>query len=328
MTNIKIKEIAIFHPENKINNDFYIEHFDKQGKDIRRLLKHVGRENRYIVDSKFAKESGITMAVKASIKALDQANLSGEDIDMIIYSTQIPEQTIPMSSIFIHQGIKGKNRTLLYDLNATCAGMSVAVEQASRNMLTNPRIERALVVGSDYFSLILDPESETTYPLFADVAVAVILEKTNEDIGFIDAIHYSDHSSPTSMLFPAHGLTHLLKTSEGKYMATEPFDDAEMFPRVYESINELLDKYDLKPSDVKCCFSQSNKNNVKLIQENIGFTDDQIIFVADQFGYSGTSSPFLALHEGTKAGKIKRGDYVLFWTIGIGYEFITMLFKY
>ena len=328
MINIKINEIAIFHPDNKVHNDYYFEHFDKRGKDIRRLLEYIGRENRYLVDPTKEMETGITMAIKASNRALVKAQLSGEDIDMIIYSTQVPEQSVPMSSIFIHQGIKGKNRTLLYDLNATCAGMSVAVEQASRTMMTNPRVKRALVVGSDYFSPILDPENEITYPFLGDMAVAVVLEKTNDSVGFMDAIHYVDHSFPTNMLFPAQGLTHLLKTGEGNYLASEPFNDAEMYPKVYESIRELLGQYDLKPADVKCCFSQSNKANVKLIQENLGFQDEQVIFVADQFGYSGTSSPFLALHEGIQNGKIKRGDVILFWTIGSGYEFITMLFKY
>lgn len=65
-----------------------------------------------------------------------------------------------------------------------------------------------------------------------------------------------------------------------------------------------------------------------MIQEEIGFSNDQMIFVGDQFGYPGTSSPFLALHEGIQTEKIKRGDHVLFWTIGTGYEFITMLYKY
>lgn len=328
MVNIKIKEIAIYHPDNKVNNDFYFEHFDKRGKDIRRLLEHVGRENRYLVDPTNEKETGITMAVEASKKALEKAQLSGEDIDMLVYSSAVPEQMVPTSSIFIHQGIKGKNRTLLYDLNANCAGMSIAVEQASRNMLTNPRLERALIVGCDYFSPVLDPENEVTYPFFGDIAVAVILEKTEDPVGFIDAIHYVDHTYPTNMLFPAQGLTQLLKSGAGKFLTTTPFDDAGMFPKVYESIRELLDQYDLKPTDVKCCFSQSNKANVKLIQENLGFQDEQIIFVADQFGYSGTSSPFLALHEGVKTGEIKRGDTILFWTIGTGFEFITMLFKY
>lgn len=327
MTNIKIKDIAIYHPEHTIDNDYFFKHFDKRGKDIRRLLQHIGRESRYLVDST-DEETSITMAVAASKKVMERANLTGEDIDMIIFATQTPEQTIPMSSIYVHQAINGKNRTLLYDINATCAGMSVGVEQAARNMLTNPRIERALVVGSDYFSPILDPENEVTYPLFGDAAVAVVLERTKESGGFIDAIHYVDHTDPNNMVFPGQGLTHLLENGEGRYMETKPFDDAEMFPKVYDSIRELLNQYDLKPSDVKCCFSQSNKANVRLIQENIGIADDQIIFVADQFGYTGTSSPFLALHEGVKRGKIKRGDYVLVWTIGTGYEFITMLLQY
>lgn len=326
MTHIKLTEIALYNPAHTVENDYFIDHFAEKGKDIQNLLLHLGRQNRYRI--KDSGETGVTMAVESSKEVLRKAGLTGEDIDLLIYSTQVPEHSLPMNALFVHQAIKGKNRMLAYDLNANCAGMTMAVEQASRTMLSNPRIKRALIVGSDHFSPILNPEDEVAYPFFGDLSVAVILEKTDETTGFIDAIHYMDSTDPTNMMFPAEGLTQLVAGNSHAYMKTRPFDDSEMYPHVYDSIRELLDQYDLSPSDVKCCFSQSNKANLDMIQEEIGFSNDHMIFVGDQFGYPGTSSPFLALHEGIQTGKIKRGDHVLFWTIGTGYEFITMLYKY
>ena len=326
MTHIKLNDIALHHPLHSVKNDFFIHHFDEKGKDIRHLLEHIGRDSRYRIND--ANENGLSMAIQAAAKVLEQADLTGEDIDLIIYSTQVPEQSIPMNALFIHQAIQGKHRALAYDLNANCAGMSIAVEEASRTMLSNPRMQRALIIGSDHFSPILSPEDEVSYPFFGDLAVAAILEKTEETTGFMDAIHYIDSTDPTNMMFPAEGLAQLIAGKPDSYLHTAPFDDSEMYPHVYDSIREILQQYELTPADVKCCFSQSNKANLKMIQEEIGFSEDQFIFVADQFGYTGTSSPFLALHEGIRTGEIKRGDYVLFWTIGTGYEFITMLYQY
>lgn len=326
MTSIKIKDIALYHPQHTIDNDYFIQHFDQQGKDIRNLLRHIGRKQRVRIQD--SNETSITMASESSKLVLEKAGLTGEDIDLLIYSTQVPEQMIPMNALFVHQAIQGKNRMLSYDLNGNCAGMTIAVEQASRTLLNNPRMERALVVGSDHFSPILNPEDEVSYPFFGDLSVAVVLEKTEETTGFMDAIHYIDSTNPTDMLFPSTGFTNLLAGKSDAYLLTNPFDDSKMYPHVYADIREILAQYDLDPADVKCCFSQSNRASLRLIQDEIGFTDEQMIFVADQFGYSGTSSPFLALHEAIQTEKIQRGDHVLFWAIGAGYEFVTMLFQY
>lgn len=328
MTNIKLKEIAIYHPENQIHNDFLFQHFDKRGKDIRHLLKHVGRENRYWTDPDKETETGITMAIEASKKVLEKAQLTGKDIDMIIYTTQIPDQLIPMNALYIHQAINASNHSIAFDLNGNCIGMTLAVDLAARYMQVNPRIQRTLVIGSDHFSPILNPEDELGYSLFGDLASAVILETTEEPVGLIDSLHYTDSKNPSPIMFPVNGLVPTLIEQKDPYMKFDPFDDSPMYPHVYDSMHEILNQHGLKPSDVKCCFSQSNKAILQRIQENMGFHEDQIIFVADQYGYPGTSSPFLAFHEGIKTGKIQHGDYILFWTVGSVYEFITMLFKY
>lgn len=72
---------------------------------------------------------------------------------------------------------KGKKDCIVYDSNANCAGMTIAVEQASRYLLSDPHINNALVVGSDYLSLVANPDEEITYASFGDAAAAVFLEK-------------------------------------------------------------------------------------------------------------------------------------------------------
>ena len=76
------------------------------------------------------------------------------------------------------------------------------------------------------------------------------------------------------------------------------------------------------------CFSQFAFINIKAIRELMNIDEDKSIYIGDKYGYTGTTSPFIVLYEAIKQGKIKRGDYIVFWTFGSGSESIVMLYKY
>ncbi|WP_332650965.1 ketoacyl-ACP synthase III [Lysinibacillus sp. 54212] len=328
MTSIKINSVEIYHPKKAIHNEYYLEHFKGQGKDISHFLEIMGREKRYIVDNN--EENTQTMAIEAAHRVLKKSGLEGKDIDMIIFSSQIPETTVPTNAIFVHNAINARKDTIIYDTNANCAGMTIAVEQASRYMLSNPHASRALVVGADYFSLISDPTDPMTFANFGDGAAAIILEKTEEDIGFIDAMTEVDSSNRNNILYPAQGLAQGLKgNGTTDYMLWLPFDGSMSIPATCEMFEKLLERNGLTINDVNSfCFSQFAHVNIKKIQEHFSIPDEKMIYVGDSYGYTGTSSPFFALYEGIESGRIKRGDVIMFWTIGGGHEFISMLYRY
>lgn len=141
---IKITRLGIYNPLNQVENDYYMEHFNKQGRDITNLLSVLGREKRHIIDNN---ENSLTMGIEAAKNALENAGINGEDVDMIIFATQCPEYTLPTNAAFLHNAIGANNHTIIFDTNAACAGMTIAVETASRYMLSNNRVNRALVVG-------------------------------------------------------------------------------------------------------------------------------------------------------------------------------------
>ncbi|MGE7660380.1 ketoacyl-ACP synthase III [Peribacillus sp. NPDC097197] len=329
MSYIRIKNVAIYHPEKSVSNDFYLKHFqEKKGKNIQNFLNVMGRKERYLIDND--EENGLTMGIEAARRVLQKANLSGKDMDMIVFSTQIPETTYPTNAVLVHQAIEANNHTIVLDSNANCAGMSVAVDQASRYMLSNPYVKKALIVGSDYNSLLSSPDDEITYANYGDAAAAVILEKTEENTGFIDSIYYTDPMHQEFINYPANGLSKTLKgTGNGRYIKWLPFDASDSLPPTYNMINQILERNNLKVSDIKSyCFSQFALGNILKIQENLKIEDKQITYVGDRFGYTGTSSPFIAFHEAIETDQIQRGDYVLFWTVGAGFELIAILFKY
>lgn len=331
MVNVRIKEIEIYHPQNKVGNDFYIEHFKKeQGKDLTHFLVDIcGRDTRYIIDNE--EENSITMGVEASKKVLEKAGISAEDIDMIIFSSQVPEYVFPTNAVALHQAIGGSKQTGILDINANCSGMITGLEQASRYLMANPNMNRVLLVGSDASSLIMDPADTITYPNFGDCAVAVILEKTEEKgTGLVDSMYYTESSDVDKVTFPKNGLS---KNLQGRgvvdYVQWIPFPGDVSIERATEMIKELIARNGLTTEQVNAyCFSQFSVGNIHRLRDNLALTDQQIIYVGDKYGYTGTTSPLLALYGGIKEGRIKRGDTVLFWTVGIGYQLIAMLFRY
>ncbi len=106
MSHVKIKALGVYHPSQSLDNEYYIRHFDEQGKDIRRFMEHMGRKSRYIIDN--PDENGLTMGIAAAQKALEQAGMTGRDVDMIVFSSQVPESLFPMNGLFVHQAIGGQ----------------------------------------------------------------------------------------------------------------------------------------------------------------------------------------------------------------------------
>ena len=98
---------------------------------------------------------------------------------------------------------------------------------------------------------------------------------------------------------------------------------------VPDYINNILSEQNLKVSDISMfCLSQFALYYVEYLKQILSIEDDKCMYIADKFGYTGTTSPFLVLYYALKENKVKRGDYVLLWTIGIGTQHVFALIKY
>ncbi|MBZ9685296.1 ketoacyl-ACP synthase III [Clostridium estertheticum] len=329
MNNVKILTVDIYHPEKQVDNSYYLKHFKSQGKDITDLLKAFGREKRYIIDNDY--ENTITMGVEVANKALKSVGLEGKDIDMVLFSSQFPEYTFPSQSLIVHNAINGKEDCMCMDTNTNCAGMLVTVEHTIRAMMGNPHVKRALVIGSDYTSIHCRNDDELTYPNFADGAAAIILEKT-EGQGFIDSMCKSNGATWEAVKYPACGLSKVYKKDlsiRDRKLQWIPFEGLFIIDNAVTSIHTLLNRNNLKMEQIKSfCFSQYSRAFSNLGSEKLGVDINKFIYVGDVYGYTGTSSPFIAFHEGIKTGKIKRGDIVCLWSVAINWTICTMLIKY
>lgn len=322
---VKINTVTLYQPEHKEDNQFYIDRYDSLGADVRGLIGALGKENHYTIDNEH--ENTVTMAINASKAALAKAGLTGEDIDMILFVSQTPEFLIPTNSLMIHSAIGGKLKTSCFDLNGNCSGILVAVEQASRNIIANEHINRVLVVGADYISThsFGEPIFDCN---FSDSALAVILERS-EEVGFIDSEYTTDTSVINNALFPSKGLSSFGKPEEGLRMKFEPFDTSAPVGVAVASIERLMERNGLAKEDVGTFFlSQFAPGNVEGVVEGLGVDKEKAPYIGDKYGYTATNSPFTALYDAIENGKISRGDNIVFWTVGAGWQNVSLLFKY
>jgi len=332
MESIKIKEIEVYHPENQVDNNFYIKHFEKQGKDIRGLLQAYGRDKRYVIDNDV--ENTVSMGIEAAQEVLLTAGLTGQDIDMVLFSSQMPEYTVPSQALIVHNAINGKEDCMCLDTNANCVGMLVTVENTVRAMLGNPYVKRALIIGSDYLSVHCSKHDEMTYPNFGDGAAAIILEKVeaDENTGFIDGYCKTSGESWRLVKYPGCGSSKIYGAdleSQDKYIKWTPFDGTFAVDYAIKSINILLDRNNLTVKDIDgYCLSQYAKVFSQLSAEKLGANIDKFIYIGDTYGYTGTSSPFIALYEGIKTGRIQRGDLVCLWSVGTHWTICSILIRY
>ncbi|MBN2982508.1 ketoacyl-ACP synthase III [Cohnella algarum] len=326
---VRIREVRVYHPSNEVDNEYYIERFRQKGTEVAGLLRALGRNKRFVIDN--PAENSLTMAVEAAKSALQGAGLSARDLDLIIFTSQTPEYLLPSNALKLHSALGGDLNTICYDINANCAGMLVGVEQASRYMMGNPRIERALIVGADHFSAHT-PEEPVYHSNFADSAAAVILEAAEGTRGFIDSVYQTDTSVIDNSLFPARGLSNLYReelTAKDAQVKFTPFDDSVCVDSAVDSLRILLDRNGIAKEDVGgYLFSQFSLGNVKLVTERLGIEEDKVTYIGDVYGYTAANSPFVALYEALKAGRISRGDYLVFWTVGAGWQNVSMLMQY
>lgn len=326
--NVRVRNIEIYHPAKKVENAYFVEHFEKQGKDIQPLLDFMGKKERYHIDE--PDENALTMAIEVSVKLLNKAGLSMMDIDMIIFSTQIPEYSVPTNAIMLHRALNGTNKTRVLDINASCAGMVVGIEQATYYIKANPGIKRVLLVGSEQLTSFTNPTDDMPYSVFGDAACGMVLEETEEDTGFIDSEFFTYTANANGLLYPEQGLSRVQQgVEEGKYLKFNPFDISFAGRITDRMIADMLGRHNLDILDIDAfCLSQMAISDSQGLQERHNLDWNKIMYVGDKYGYTGTTSPMLGFHDGIQDGRIKRGDTVLFWTVGAGHQFVAMLLKY
>jgi 3-oxoacyl-[acyl-carrier-protein] synthase-3 len=330
-TNINLIGLEIYHPANKVDNDFFIEHFSKLGVDAAPLMTHLGRKERYFADEG---ENSLTMAFEAAKKALENSKITPEDLDMIVFVSETPEYFLPTNALKLNKMLGAKYAHLVYDMNDNCIGMLTALDLVSRYMQNNNRIKYALIVGSLYITGMFRKDCVISYPNIADGSAAIILENESDSkikSGFIDSHYYTNSMNHEFMLSPKCGFSKLLDKEieeNEKRLLWVPHDVSFFSDDWQQLISELLERNLMEPNDIShYLFSQFSVPDGLKTMEKLGVGAERTTIVAEKYGYTGCASPYFALHDAISEGKVTKGDYIILCSVGAGYTMSAVLLK-
>ncbi len=270
-----------------------------------------------------------TMGGAAARAALADAELEPEDIDLIILATSTPDQTFPATAVTI-QAELGMTHGAAFDVQAVCSGFIFALATAD-NYLKSGQFKRALVIGSEAFSRILDWEDRSTCVLFGDGAGAVVVEaqKLNgaiTDRGILATSLRSDGRF-RDKLYVDGG------PSSTRTVGYVRMDGPEVFrhavTKISEVIGETLEKAGYQASDVDWFVPhQANKRILDGAARKLGLAPERIVITVDKHANTSAASIPLALNTACTDGRIKPGDLVLLEAMGGGFTWGALLIRW
>jgi 3-oxoacyl-[acyl-carrier-protein] synthase III len=268
-------------------------------------------------------ETTSTMGAEAVRRLMTRRGLEPGDIDALLVATITPDMLFPATACLIQDQL-GLTRAWGFDLSAACSGFLYGLT-AGAQLVASGAHERVVVVGADLMSSIIDPLDRTTAVLFGDGAGAVLLEPAEPGYGIIDFHHRVDGSGRNDLLMPAGGS--LLPASTATVAARQHFlkqNGKVVFKfavsQMVESVLVLLARNQLTPADLTLVVPhQANQRILDAVAERLGVPHDRVVSVLACYGNTTGATLPLALDAAVAAGKVSRGDLIVFAAVGAGF---------
>ena len=262
------------------------------------------------------------LASKAALLAMERANITAEQIDLIIIATITPDMPFPSTACLVQQKI-GARRAVAFDIEAACSGFIFALE-IGQQFIMSRTYETVLVIGAEKLSTIVDWQDRNTCVLFGDGAGAAILQHRPQAHGLLTACMGSDGSKGNLLSMPGGGsrcpATVESVTSRQHFLR---MDGKETFKSavnaMYNAAQEVLRRCEIDISQIKCVIPhQANRRIIDAVGERLGVTPEQLFVNLEKYGNTSAASVAIALDEAATAGRIQRGDLVLLVVFGAG----------
>jgi len=261
------------------------------------------------------------LALPAARQALGAADVNPKELDLLIVATVTPDMTFPATAALMAAEL-GAHDAAAYDLSAGCTGFMYAVAQAY-GMLAGGICRRALVVGGDVLSKIVDWSDRTTCIVFGDGAGAVVMERV-ESGGFMGFELGADGAGGLQLYLPAGGsrepTTAETVAEHGHYVHMNGREVFKFATRVLvSSAEKLLDQLGLTVDDIDLYVPhQANVRIIKHAVERLGIPEEKVVINVDRYGNTSSGSIPLALAEAVRDKRVDKGDIVLMTGMGAG----------
>jgi 3-oxoacyl-[acyl-carrier-protein] synthase-3 len=274
-------------------------------------------------------ETTSDMGIKAAQAALAAAGVDAQSIDLIVLATSTPDNTFPASAVVIQAGL-GITQGAAFDLQAVCSGFVFSLGTVD-SLLRTGAFKRALVIGSETFSRLLDWTDRTTCVLFGDGAGAVVVEGqpqpgTREDRGILTA-HLRSDGRYRSKLYVDGGPSTTGSVGHLRMEGRAVFKHAVAM--ISDVIEDTFAATGYAAKDVDWFVPhQANKRIIDDSAHKLGIAPEKVILTVEKHGNTSAASIPLALSVGIADGRIKRGDLVLLEAMGGGFTWGAVLLRW
>jgi len=274
-------------------------------------------------------EATSDMGIKAARAALAAAGVEPTAIDLVVLATSTPDNTFPASAVAIQAGL-GITQGAAFDLQAVCSGFIFSLASADA-LLRSGAFKRALVIGSETFSRILDWTDRTTCVLFGDGAGAVVLEAqaqpgNREDRGILTS-HLRSDGRHRSKLYVDGGPSSTGTVGHVRMEGRAVFKHAVAM--ISDVIEEAFAATGYTAEDIDWFVPhQANKRIIDDSAQKLGISPEKVILTVEKHGNTSAASIPLALSVGVADGRIKRGDLVLLEAMGGGFTWGAALVRW
>ena len=279
------------------------------------IVERTGIRQRYLAGEG---ETTSTLATEAARRALDNAGVPASDIGLIVLATATPDHTFPATATQVQHAL-GCGGGVAFDVQAVCSGFLYALATAESLMRTG-MAQKALVIGAETFSRILDWEDRTTCVLFGDGAGAVVLETKDvpdEGPGILTTRLHAD-GAHKDLLFVDGGPSTTGEVGKLRMKGREVFRHAVV--NLADVLHEVLDEAGISADDIDWIVPhQANARILDATARKLGLPPEKIVVTVDRHANTSAASVPLAFDVARKDGRIKPGDLVMFEAMGGGF---------
>ena len=326
MVTAKISSVGCWVPPKVLTNQDLEKLVDTNDAWIQ---ERTGIRERHIADASVATSD---MAAEAAKVCLANRGIAATEVEAIIVCTITPDMFFPATACLV-QNLIGAKGAWGFDLLAACSGFVYGITTAAQ-LVRSGTHKKVLVIGADKMSSILNYKDRSTCVLFGDAAGAFLIEPGEEGEGFIGFQNEIDGSGGEALKMPAGGsrMPSSIETVQNDMHFVHQ-DGSQVFKyavrKMFEAARDLLEKNGLTQQDIKLFIPhQANKRIICAVAERLGISMDRVMINIDRYGNTTAATIPLATSEAIEQGKLKKGDLVVFASVGAGFTVGATLWRW
>ncbi len=293
------------------------------------IVSRTGMRERRIASDQ---ECTSDMGAQAAERAIKQAGIRADEIDLVICATLTPDMMFPATACLI-QNMIGATNAAAFDMEAACSGFLYGLE-IGQQFITSGTYDTVLVVAAEKLSTIVDWEDRNTCVLFGDGAGAAILRSRGEEHGILTTCMGADGSKADILLMPAGGAKYpASRESVSSKMHCLKMAGKEVYKHAVTAMQtaarDALGKCNLSAADIKCVIPhQANVRILEALADRLEMPMEKVYINLDRYGNVSAASVAIALDEAAREGRFERGDLILLVVFGSGLTWASCVIQW